>query len=179
MTVTDGNGCVSGAAEGGTNTVTVINRCGNNIQKSLLCHVSSNKNKNPRTICISPNALQAHLASEGGTHTGDYCGSCSGTSKSIIEQNSDESGAIFARAYPNPFTGITTIEFSVQETGIVTVEIYNLAGKLVNKLFNGEIEAMTINAVEFEADHSLTTGLYIYKVKTPTAIRIDKLTLIR
>ena len=47
--------------------------CGNNDNKVLLCHVPPGNTGNEQTLCISPNAVPAHLAN----HEGDHCGPCS------------------------------------------------------------------------------------------------------
>ncbi len=46
--------------------------CGNNDNKVLLCHVPPGNPANAHTICISPNAVAAHLEN----HPGDQCGPC-------------------------------------------------------------------------------------------------------
>ncbi|MCH8851070.1 MAG: hypothetical protein IID41_00295 [Planctomycetes bacterium] len=46
--------------------------CGNNGDKVLLCHVPPGNPGNEHTICIRPNAVDAHLAQ----HPGDHCGPC-------------------------------------------------------------------------------------------------------
>jgi hypothetical protein len=46
--------------------------CGHNGNKVLLCHVPPGNPENAQTICISPNAIPAHLSN----HSGDYCGEC-------------------------------------------------------------------------------------------------------
>ena len=46
--------------------------CGNNDNKVLLCHVPPGNPANAHTICISPNAVAAHLEN----HEGDHCGPC-------------------------------------------------------------------------------------------------------
>ncbi len=46
--------------------------CGKNDQKVSLCHVPPRNPENAKTLCISPNAVAAHLEN----HEGDHCGSC-------------------------------------------------------------------------------------------------------
>lgn len=46
--------------------------CGHNGNKVLLCHAPPDNPANAHTICISPNAVPAHL----GNHPGDSCGEC-------------------------------------------------------------------------------------------------------
>lgn len=68
VTITDSSGCTASD----TVTVFVINvSCGANNNKVLVCHVPPGNPANAHTICISPNAVPAHLAH------GDYLGACS------------------------------------------------------------------------------------------------------
>lgn len=46
--------------------------CGNNDNKVLLCHAPPGNPGNAHTICISPNAVDAHLQN----HPDDHCGPC-------------------------------------------------------------------------------------------------------
>ncbi len=48
--------------------------CGNNDKKVMLCHVPPGNPANAHTLCISPNAVDAHLEN----HEGDHCGPCGG-----------------------------------------------------------------------------------------------------
>ncbi len=54
--------------------------CGNNDQKVLLCHVPPGNPDNEHTICISPNAVAAHLEN----HEGDHCGPCDDDGLSLV-----------------------------------------------------------------------------------------------
>lgn len=42
-----------------------------------------------------------------------------------------------AKAYPNPFTSETTIEYNLPESGDVEVSIYDLTGRKIAALFAG------------------------------------------
>ena len=67
-------------------------------------------------------------------------------------------------AYPNPFTGATTISYYLTQEGPVSVEIYNNMGRKVQTLVSGN-EAAGIHQVRFDAGN-LSRGTYLYKVKT-------------
>jgi hypothetical protein len=43
------------------------------------------------------------------------------------------------RAYPNPFTQSTTINFTTPESGVVDVSVVNLLGTEVARIFSGEL----------------------------------------
>lgn len=62
---------------------------------------------------------------------------------------------------PNPFDDITTIEYTLNENGKVTFEVYNLVGELVeSKSYNG---TKGLNRLQFDGSE-LANGAYIYKM---------------
>lgn len=63
--------------------------------------------------------------------------------------------------YPNPFNPSTNIEFSVPERGKATVKVYDIQGREVAVLFDGEAEAGRIYRLTFDASR-LASGTYIY-----------------
>ncbi len=69
--------------------------------------------------------------------------------------------------YPNPFNPSTTIEFNIPANGLVELKIFDVLGKEVATLFNGEKSAGT-HKIEFNsnsAKHSLSSGIYFYSIK--------------
>lgn len=64
--------------------------------------------------------------------------------------------------YPNPFNPNTTIEFSIAETGIYTIKVYNLLGKEVKQIFKKEISPGNYK-IDFKG-HGLPSGIYLYKL---------------
>ncbi len=67
-------------------------------------------------------------------------------------------------AYPNPFISQTTLEYTLQETGDVNIEVYNLLGEqMLMKNINGKEKGShtySISGVNFQ------NGIYIIKVQT-------------
>jgi len=68
--------------------------------------------------------------------------------------------------YPNPFNPQTTIRFELPESAPVSLQVFDMMGRLVETLLVGTIPAGTY-AAEFDAG-SLPSGAYIYKLETPT-----------
>ena len=66
--------------------------------------------------------------------------------------------------YPNPFNPQTTIKWSMPSSGIVSLEVYNLQGQLVELLFNGQLEA-GIHEQIWDAT-AYPSGIYFYRLKT-------------
>ena len=68
--------------------------------------------------------------------------------------------------YPNPFNPQTTIRFSLPEASPVRIQVYDMLGREVALLVDGEIEAGHHN-VMFNAQH-LASGVYLYHMKAGT-----------
>ncbi len=66
--------------------------------------------------------------------------------------------------YPNPFNPATTIRYSVPRSGDVTVSIFDLVGRRVTTLFEGERTPGTYE-VMWNATNE-PSGVYFYKLQT-------------
>jgi hypothetical protein len=79
--------------------------------------------------------------------------------------------------YPNPFNPTTTIEFSIENDNFINLEVYDINGNkiksLINKRLNKGFHKMT-----FEG-HSLSSGLYFYKLTVNNSIQTKKCLLIK
>jgi len=64
--------------------------------------------------------------------------------------------------YPNPFNPVTTIQYTLPETGQVTIEVFNVVGEQIAKVIDGEQDA-GLHQVEFDGAN-LSSGAYFYKV---------------
>jgi hypothetical protein len=64
--------------------------------------------------------------------------------------------------YPNPFNPNTSIRFSIPEKGLVTLKVYDMLGKEVSKLVDGNYPLGTYE-VNFEGS-SLSSGIYMYRL---------------
>lgn len=82
-----------------------------------------------------------------------------------------------AQNYPNPFNPTTNIGFSVPESGIVKLIVYNILGQEVAKIVDGMIDAGTHN-VSFNAS-SLSGGVYIYKLQSNKSLIVKKMLLLK
>ncbi len=79
--------------------------------------------------------------------------------------------------YPNPFNSRTVIPYTVPERSHVTLNIYDVRGKLVQTLVNNEQSAGEYHAV-WDAD-GLSSGTYFCRLKTPEFNRTIKLLYIK
>lgn len=92
----------------------------------------------------------------------DYDGSVlySDEVRALIEL---EAAFQLSEAYPNPFNPTTSFSLTVAQDQKVKVEVYDLTGRLVQTLFNGNILANEIQYFHFDASH-LASGTYLYRV---------------
>ncbi|MDI6803119.1 MAG: T9SS type A sorting domain-containing protein [Bacteroidota bacterium] len=65
--------------------------------------------------------------------------------------------------YPNPFNPTTNISFSIPEAGVVTLRVYDLLGREVAELLNGEELDEGEHTIEFIAN-GFASGVYFYRL---------------
>ena len=71
--------------------------------------------------------------------------------------------------YPNPFNATTSIQLSLDKTDYVTLSIYDITGRLIRSLHNGELSAGTHTIIWDglnESGKQVSSGMYFYKLKT-------------
>ncbi|NTV79320.1 MAG: T9SS type A sorting domain-containing protein [Clostridiales bacterium] len=112
----------------------------------------------------------------------------------------DEKGKIYSfnleQNYPNPFNPSTKIKFTIPQSpllggdgrgGLVTLKVYDVLGNEIATLVNEERSAGEYE-VEFSATggsasggdaHSLTSGIYFYKLKAGRYIETKKMVLLK
>jgi hypothetical protein len=89
---------------------------------------------------------------------------------------------LLAAARPNPFSGETTIAFAIPTAQHVQLFIYDVTGRLVRTLVNGEYSAGTHRATWNGTDDGATRiapGVYFAKLRAGTQERIEKLVLLK
>src|SRR4030095_3083973 len=70
----------------------------------------------------------------------------------IIGNNEIPSGFSLSQNYPNPFNPLTNIKFAIPVAGVVTLKIYDIAGKEVASLVNRNMNA-GVYTLDFEASN--------------------------
>ncbi len=75
--------------------------------------------------------------------------------------------------YPNPFNPSTEIEFSLPESGRISLNVYNVIGQKVSTLINGVMEAGT-HKVMFNGNN-LPSGIYFYRLQTDKTNIVKKM----
>ncbi|HRI86276.1 MAG TPA: T9SS type A sorting domain-containing protein [Ignavibacteria bacterium] len=79
--------------------------------------------------------------------------------------------------YPNPFNNMTSVEFSINVSGIYKMEIYDITGKLADEVFK-EFKSPGTYKLNYDAV-KLTTGAYFYKLSSDKINQTKKFLLIK
>ena len=79
--------------------------------------------------------------------------------------------------YPNPFNPTTKIRFEIPKQNFVSLKIYDISGREVANLINGE---RTAGAYDIEFDGSyLASGTYFYRLQAGDFVQVKKMVLLK
>lgn len=79
--------------------------------------------------------------------------------------------------YPNPFNPSTTIEFSINKSGLTVLKIYNVAGQEIAKVLNQNLNPGSYR-VDFKAN-TLASGIYFYTLENSGFKETKRMMLIK
>ncbi len=102
------------------------------------------------------------------------------TQNSSIEYHPDAMS--LAQNYPNPFNPSTMIQYSIPHADNVSIEIFNLQGKLIKSLLSEKQEAGEHYVPWQGTDNkatSVASGSYFYVVKVGNTLRARKMILLK
>jgi hypothetical protein len=93
-------------------------------------------------------------------------------------KNEDLNAGMVVENFPDPFTDKTNIRFVMANDTHAQVDVFDLNGKFIKSIFNGDVKAN--QEYRFELDGTdLSNGMYIYKVVTPSNVHTGKMLLIK
>lgn len=81
-------------------------------------------------------------------------------------------------AYPNPFNPATVIEYAVGRAGPVHLAVFDLAGRLVSTLVDGEHRDSGLHSIAYTAEQS-ASGVYFVRLQTADGDAIEKIVLLK
>ncbi len=79
--------------------------------------------------------------------------------------------------YPNPFNPSTNISFALPVQTSVNLTVYDMLGKKVSTLYSGNLSA-GYHTMQFKANN-LASGVYIYRLETPSEVITKKMLLVK
>ncbi|MCY7361127.1 MAG: SBBP repeat-containing protein [Ignavibacteria bacterium] len=95
----------------------------------------------------------------------------------VSKEITDENKYRLNNNYPNPFNPSTKISFTIPNTTVVKLVIYDITGKEVTQLVNSQLEK---GSHQFEWNAAgLTSGTYFYKIQTEGFTETRRMLLIK
>ena len=89
---------------------------------------------------------------------------------------------ILHQNYPNPFNPSTIISFSLNKEEFVSIDIYDMTGKHITRLVNGKKKVGT-HSINWSGrdknDALITTGQYLYQLRTSSSSTVMKMHFIK
>ncbi|MBN2364925.1 MAG: T9SS C-terminal target domain-containing protein [Calditrichaeota bacterium] len=98
--------------------------------------------------------------------------------KIAAEPISAPSDFILQQNHPNPFNPSTKIRFFLNEPGRINLAIYNILGEKKGSLIQNQYFSAGWHDMEFQAG-TLPSGIYIYRLETPSGNLQKKMVLLR
>jgi hypothetical protein len=93
----------------------------------------------------------------------------------VNNQNYSKNGFSLSQNYPNPFNPTTSIKFSIQKSGLVTLKVLDILGREVETLVNDTRVAGNYT-VNFNGS-GLSSGVYFFRIEAGDFISIKKMIL--
>jgi len=79
--------------------------------------------------------------------------------------------------HPNPFNPITTVDFALIKGGMVSFDIFDMSGRLVNQVYQGNMPA-GYHSIDIDAS-SMPAGIYLYRLQTDEFTSSRKMILLK
>ena len=80
-------------------------------------------------------------------------------------------------AYPNPFNPVTSINFAVPVESDISIQVYNIQGRVIETLVHDIMEAGYHTVTWHADDHS--SGIYFVKMISGEYVKTQKLMLVK
>ena len=102
---------------------------------------------------------------------------------SIDKTESNLPGSInLGQNYPNPFNPLTKIKFQIRNEQHITIEIFDVTGKLIRKLIDNRMNAGS-HELFWDGKNAngknVNSGIYFYSLRTAKVTLSKKMTLLR
>jgi len=97
----------------------------------------------------------------------------SGSSTDVVQSN--DTGSL--QNYPNPFNPTTTISYQIQNSGHVTIKVFDVLGRDVTTLVD-EFKPAGRYTAQFDASR-LASGIYFYSIKSSNYNAVKKMLLLK
>ena len=97
--------------------------------------------------------------------------------KTAVQETPARDSYSLPQNFPNPFSGITTIEYSLPQESRVTLKVFNALGNEIATLVNGMLGAGKHNT-SFDAT-GLQNGIYFYRLAAGSSMQTGTMCVMR
>ncbi|MGD0711231.1 MAG: T9SS type A sorting domain-containing protein [Bacteroidales bacterium] len=97
------------------------------------------------------------------------------TSNTVTAVNNISVIPVKFEVYPNPMNGTGRIKYVLDESGFVSLDMFDITGKLVKKIYSGQAE-MGLNIANFESN-DLTEGIYFLRLESDHLTQTQKVVI--
>ncbi len=97
----------------------------------------------------------------------------------VVKQNVVPAQYILSQNYPNPFNPTTIINYSVAKAGLVTIKVYDVLGKEIETLVDGEKTAGKYSVQLSAGSGQFASGVYFYRMKAGNFVDTKKFILLK
>jgi hypothetical protein len=132
----------------------------------------------------TPNGLIQVRDSEQGGGASNYAlpqmrvNVCNMTATPVLNRPGNVPKFTLAAPYPNPVAGVATIDFSLDRDELVSIHVYDVAGRRVATIMEGQRRVAGPGSVNFDAK-GLASGVYFLKMQTPSKYLTRKITVLK
>ncbi|MDP8237947.1 MAG: Ig-like domain-containing protein, partial [Candidatus Hatepunaea meridiana] len=82
-----------------------------------------------------------------------------------------------SNAYPNPFNGVTKLSYDLSTAGRITIQVFDLRGRLLTTLIDKEQREGYYEAI-WDGRNALS-GIYLVRMQTDQYVKVRKITLVK
>jgi hypothetical protein len=135
------------------------------------------------TTLMSQADVDAHRLTGTVTQFSEFTGGEKSAISSVPQAGAIPREFTLFQNFPNPFNPATVINYELPQTSIVTLKVYDLLGKEIAAIVNGQQDAgrysVSLNAVQY----NMASGLYFYKIEaqgqTKRFVQVHKMMLVK
>lgn len=106
------------------------------------------------------------------------CFECFVNAPSAVEDTPEPLRSSLAlEVYPNPFNPLTTINYEVKESGPVTLEVFDIRGRLMDVILQGVVQSEGPHTISYEPNFA--SGVYFLRLESGGEIATRKIGLLK
>ena len=158
------------------------------MNENLLDYNLELSNSNSIEAQVSDNSLRLIIQNSGSTTidvtaSDQYSETVSSSFDVVIDQVLSADNLLWPKefrisdAYPNPFNPQTNFEIYIPEFSDVKIQVFDLTGKVVDKLFNGAL-AKGVYQMQWNAS-KFTSGVYFISLYSNNTLSTKKVILLK